>query len=124
MGSAINVILNNSEGENLMTQAEKEKVLSVKELIDYQDGAIVSRGIIGEKFGKVLIFAFDKGEELSDHTSPYDALAYIIEGETEISVRGKRSSLTEGQAIIMPANIPHAVYPKNKLKMLLVLIKE
>lgn len=107
-----------------MPEDMKERVLSVKDLISYQEGSIVSRGIIGEKFGKVLIFAFDKGEELSDHTSPYDAMAHIIEGEADITIKEKKYHLIEGEAIIMPANIPHAVYPKDKLKMLLILIKE
>jgi quercetin dioxygenase-like cupin family protein len=106
-----------------MPEDMKEKVLCIKDLISYQDGSIVSRGIIGKESGKVLIFAFDKGEELSDHTSPYEAMAHIIEGEADISIKSKKHHLTEGEAIIMPANIPHAVYPKDKLKMLLVLIK-
>jgi len=107
-----------------MSTDMKGKVLNIKNLINYQEGSIVSHGIIGEQSGKVLIFAFDKGQDLSDHTSPYEALAHIIEGEADITIKDDKYHLTEGEAIIMPANTPHAVYPKDKLKMLLVLIKE
>jgi quercetin dioxygenase-like cupin family protein len=92
-------------------------------LADYQEGAVVSRQITKEEAGNVTLFAFDQGQELSEHTAPYDALVHILDGEGEISIAGKSYSLKAGQAIIMPANQPHAVKAVKKFKMLLTMIR-
>jgi quercetin dioxygenase-like cupin family protein len=92
------------------------------EFINYQDASIVSREIIKEKTGSVTLFAFDKGQALSEHTSPYDALAQVLEGEVEITISGKPSLLSEGDAIIMPANQPHALNTVRKAKLVLTMI--
>lgn len=100
------------------------KVIELKELIDYQSGAVVSRTIIDKKVGTVTVFAFDKGEGLSEHTAPYDAMVYVIEGKVEIKISGEPFNLNEGEMIIMPANEPHALKAVEKFKMLLVMIRE
>lgn len=93
------------------------------ELVDYQEGAIVSRTLLDKKTGTLTLFAFDKGQGLSEHTTPYDAWLYILEGETEVTISGQQFHLTQGHAIILPANQPHAVKALTRFKMLLVMIR-
>jgi len=102
----------------------KSEVKNINDLVEYQEGTIVSRTIINKDNGTVTIFAFDKDQALSEHTAPFDALVQIIEGEAEISISGKKYSLKQGDFIIMPANKPHAVKAVNKFKMMLSMIKE
>ena len=83
----------------------------------------MSRAFIDKKVGTVTLFAFDKGQGLSEHTAPYDALVQVIEGEVEITISGKAHNLKEGEMIIMPANDPHALKALEKYKMLLTMIK-
>lgn len=104
--------------ENLAAQ-----VLRTVELVNYQDGAVVSRTLINQKTGTVTLFAFDAGQELSEHTAPYDALAQVLDGETEIAIAGQPHHLKAGDAIIMPANDPHAVKAVTKFKMMLTMIR-
>ncbi|MDD5432990.1 MAG: cupin domain-containing protein [Candidatus Omnitrophica bacterium] len=92
-------------------------------LVDYQDGAVVSKEIIKKDKGSVTLFAFDKGQGLSEHTAPFDALVNILDGEAEICIAGKTHLVKAGQAIIMPANKPHALKAIGPFKMLLVMIK-
>ncbi len=98
-------------------------VLKLSDLVNYQEGSVVSRTIINQKTGTVTLFAFDKGEGLSEHTAPFDALVYIIEGESEIVISGKPYHLKDGEMIIMPADKPHALKAMTRFKMLLVMIK-
>lgn len=97
-------------------------VLDVKELVSYQEGAIVSKTLLDKKSGTLTLFAFDKGQGLSEHTSPYNAFLYVLEGETEVTINGKPYQLHHGQAIVLPANQPHAVKATTRFKMLLVMI--
>jgi quercetin dioxygenase-like cupin family protein len=99
------------------------KVLKIEDLIDYQDGSVVSREIIRKDTGTVTIFAFDKGEGLSEHTAPFDAMVQIIDGEAEITISGKKNLLNKGDMIIMPANEPHALKAVEKYKMILTMIR-
>lgn len=99
------------------------EVGSLNNLVDYQDGAVVSKEIIKKDAGSVTLFAFDKGQGLSEHTAPFDALVYIFDGKAEITVAGKQHSLKVGETIIMPANKPHALKAVERFKMLLVMIK-
>ncbi len=92
-------------------------------LVDYQDGSVVSKEIIKKEKGTVTLFAFDKGQGLSEHTAPFDALVYILDGQAEIYIAGKTHLLKTGQTIIMPANKPHALKAVERFKMLLVMIK-
>ena len=99
------------------------KVNDLNSVIDYQDGAVVSRRIIQKETGSVTLFAFDKGEGLSEHTAPFDALVYIVEGKAEIIISGESRNVGEHEMIIMPENKPHALKAKERFKMLLVMIK-
>jgi quercetin dioxygenase-like cupin family protein len=114
-------IVKNKNSENtgkLIAQA-----VSLIDLIDYQEGSVVSRTIIDKKAGTVTLFAFDKDEGLSEHTAPYDALAYIIDGEADIIISGKPVRVKQGEMTIMPANAPHALKAVTKFKMLLVMVR-
>lgn len=102
---------------------ESPQALKLKDIAAYQEHSVVSREIIRKPSGTMTVFAFDKGEGLSEHTAPFDATVYILEGEAEIRIDGKPYSVKEGEMIIMPANKPHALKAITKYKMLLVMIK-
>ena len=104
--------------ENIIGEAGK-----LKELVDYQAGSIVSKEIIKKEKGTVTLFAFDKGQGLSEHTAPFDALVYVFDGEAEIMISGKPHNLNDGEIIIMPANKPHSLKATERFKMLLVMIR-
>lgn len=106
-----------------MSTTQKEEILDLNEMISYQDGSIVSRQITKAEGGNVTLFAFDSGQELSEHTAPFDALVHIVDGQAEIIISGKSFQLGSGQAIIMPANDPHAVRATSQFKMLLTMIR-
>ena len=99
------------------------KVERMKDLIGYQERAVVSRTIIEKRTGTVTLFAFDAGQGLSEHTTPFDALVYVLDGEAEVTISGKKYHLCEGEMIVMPANIPHALKALKRFKMLLVMVK-
>jgi len=99
------------------------KVVELNKTINYQDGSVVSKEIIKKETGTVTIFAFDKGQGLSEHTAPFDALVNIIDGQAEITISGNPSIVKEGEMMIMPANQPHALKAVEKFKMMLVMIK-
>lgn len=98
--------------------------LNMKELAAYQDGAVVSREILKKETGTVTVFAFDKGQGLSEHTAPFDAMVCILDGEAEIIISGKSYKVKEGEMIIMPANEPHALKANERFKMMLVMIRK
>ena len=100
------------------------QVLNLKDKVDYSDEGIVSKRVIQKEKGNITLFAFDKGQRLSEHTAPFDAMVQVLEGKAEIIIDGKYFELGAGQAIIMPANVPHAVNASEKFKMLLTMIKE
>jgi len=93
------------------------------DLADYQEGSIVSRAIIDKKTGTVTFFAFAEGQGLSEHTAPFDALVYLLEGEAEIVISGKPIRLKNGEMVIMPANQPHALKATENFKMVLTMIR-
>ena len=99
------------------------KASNLEGLIDYQEGSVVSRTLIDKKAGTVTLFAFDENQGLSEHTSPYDALVYVVDGEVEITISGKPIRLKKGEMTMMPSNHPHALAAKTKFKMLLTMIK-
>jgi quercetin dioxygenase-like cupin family protein len=99
------------------------KISKLEDLIEYQQGSVVSRTIIDKKTGNITLFAFDENHGLSEHTAPYDALVYVIDGEVEITISGKPLRLKKAEMTIMPANEPHALTAKTKFKMLLTMIK-
>lgn len=96
---------------------------TVLNLINYQDGAVVSREIVKKPTGTVTLFAFDQNEGLSEHTAPFDALAQIIEGEVEITVSGKPHHVKQGELLLMPAQQPHALKALTRFKMILTMIR-
>lgn len=102
---------------------KKAKVFTLNNQIEYSEGGIISKQLIKNQTGNVTLFSFDKGQALSEHTAPFDALVQIIEGEVEIKIGGNSHTLTAGQIIIMPANISHALFAKEQFKMLLTMIK-
>jgi quercetin dioxygenase-like cupin family protein len=106
-----------------MSTAPKAEILNLAEMVSYQTGSVVSRQITKAEAGNVTLFAFDEGQELSEHTAPFDALLHVVEGEAEIIISGKSFSLNSGEAIIMPANDPHAVKGTSRFKMLLTMIR-
>ncbi|MGB7295717.1 MAG: cupin domain-containing protein [Candidatus Aminicenantales bacterium] len=101
----------------------KAQALSLTDLADYQPGSVVSREIISQKTGTVTVFAFAEGQGLSEHTTPFDALVYVIDGETEVTISGRSHPLTRGQMIIMPADEPHALKAVKPFKMMLIMIR-
>ena len=107
------------------TGAEKlvGKTARLTDLVDYQDGAVVSREIMNKKTGTVTLFAFAEGQGLSEHTAPFDALVYIFDGEVDITISGKTLRLKEGEIVIMPANQPHALKAVSRFKMILTMIR-
>ena len=102
---------------------EKDKVFRFDQEVEYSDGSIVSKNVLKRDVGNVSLFSFDKGEGLSEHTAPFDAIVQILDGKAEITVGDKKHFLEKGDSLIMPANIPHALTAVEKYKMLLTMIK-
>ena len=98
-------------------------VVKVRDLLNYQDGAVVSREIIKKPECNVTLFAFDEGQSLTEHTSPFDALVQILEGAAEITIAGQSHLVQEGELIIMPAHQPHALLALKRYKMILTMIR-
>ncbi len=106
--------------ENVNQEAKPE---TVNDLVNYQDGSVVSRTLIEKKTGTITLFAFSKGQALSEHTAPFDAMVYIIDGKAEITIAGNPNNLESGQMIVMPANKPHALKATENFKMILTMIR-
>ena len=107
-------------------QSDKDllaKVADMAGMVEYQDGAVVSRTIMDRPMGTVTLFAFDKGQGLSEHTAPFDALVHILDGEAIVTISGVDNQLKAGEAIIMPANDRHALKAEERFKMMLVMIR-
>lgn len=98
-------------------------VKSLVNLLQYQEGSIVSRVLLKNKGGTVTLFAFEAGEGLSEHTAPFDALVVVTDGEAEIEIAGESFRVEQGETVILPANRPHAVRAVTRLKMLLIMIR-
>lgn len=112
-----------SENKKKSTEPMTAKVTRLADLVGYQKGSVVSREIISKKKGTVTLFAFDEGQGLSEHTAPFDAFVYCLDGEVEISISENLFRLNEGESIIMPAHQPHALKALKQFKMLLILIR-
>src|SRR5512143_2335306 len=106
-----------------MSSAPKAQVLKLSDLVSYQEGSVVSRQVTKTEAGNVTLFAFDAGQELSEHSTPFDALVHVLEGEVEIRISGRPYGLGAGDAIVMPGNEPHAVKAVKRFKMLLTMIR-
>jgi len=101
----------------------RARAIKLDDLVAYQTGSVVSRQIISQPVGSVTIFAFEKGEGLSEHTAPFDALVYILEGEAQITIGGQSQTVKASEMIIMPTGQPHSLKAVERFKMLLVMIK-
>jgi len=102
----------------------KGKVLNLKDEVVYADGAVISKTLLKKKTGNITLFSFDKGQGLSEHTSPFDAVVLVVEGEGAFIIDGEMKTAKEGEMIIMPANIPHDVQAADQpFKMLLTMIR-
>ena len=99
------------------------QIVRAAELVNYQDGAVVSRVIVKKGTGTITLFAFDEGEALSEHTTPFDALAQVVEGEVEITISGTAYVLQGGEMILLPAEQPHGVKALKRFKMMLTMIR-
>ena len=106
----------------MSTTAPKAQVLALAEMAGYQEGSVVSRQITKAEAGNVTLFAFDAGQELSEHTAPFDALVQVLDGQAEVIIAGQSFQLKAGEAIILPAGQPHAVKAPGRFKMLLTMI--
>jgi quercetin dioxygenase-like cupin family protein len=113
----------NMPHHNKDSMISHSETLGLSSLTAYQDGAIVSRMILEKPVGGVTVFSFDKGQGLSEHTAPFDALVHVIEGQAEIIIGGTPHPVSAGEVILMPANVPHAVRAPERFKMLLTMIK-
>lgn len=96
---------------------------NLSELVSYQDGSVVSRTVVKKSAGSVTLFAFDKGQGLSEHSAPYDAMVCVLDGQAEITLAGEPTVVKEGGMLIMPANVPHALKAPERFKMMLVMIR-
>ncbi len=111
-----------------MSENEKKSLLYAAPadlcgVVDYQDGSVVSREIVKGKTGTVSVFSFDTGEGLSEHTAPFDAMVFILDGKAEVTISDKPMILSKGEAVVMPADQPHALKAVERFKMLLIMIK-
>lgn len=106
-----------------MAEKVTPSVQNYSKMLNIQEGAVVSKTIINQKTGTITLFAFDKGEGLSEHAAPYDAFVEVVEGELLVTISGNPYTLAKGDTIIMPANEPHALSATQPVKMLLVMIK-
>lgn len=107
-----------------MTQENTlQKPRPLADLVAYQEGAVVSRTLVRKETGTVTLFAFDRGQGLSEHTAPFDALVHLLEGAAEITIGGAAHRLRAGEGILMPADVPHAVGAPERFKMVLTMIR-
>lgn len=108
--------------KNLIKNVDFAKPLVMEELVDYEEGRVVSRTLAQGRPLSVTLFAFDKGEEISSHSASGDAMVYILDGEAEVTIGGEKFTLKKGETIVMPANVPHALLAKERFKMLLTVV--
>ena len=107
----------------MSNELEKGKAFSYTNSIDYSAKAVVSKQVLKKETGNISLFAFDQDEGLSEHTAPFDAVVSVIDGKAEVRIGGKSHLLETGENIIMPADVPHAIYAVEKFKMVLIMIK-
>ncbi len=103
---------------------ENATIFSMEDSIEYSSGGVISKQVLKKQSGNVTLFSFDKGQGLTEHTSPFDAMVHILDGEAEIRIDGNPHHLHKGDCIIMPANHPHALLATEKFKMVLTMIKQ
>jgi len=106
-----------------LVNIEPSSILNLVDQVEYAAGSVVSRTIIDKKAGTLTLFSFDSGQGLSEHSAPFDALVYVLDGEAEVVISGKTYLLKKGEMVIMPANEPHALNAAKRFKMMLVMIR-
>jgi quercetin dioxygenase-like cupin family protein len=111
------------KGDRAMSDDYKGRILELAGEVSYADGAIVSKTLLDKKTGTLTVFAFDAGQGLSEHTSPYDATVLILEGQGTLTIGGEELVASTGEMVIMPANVPHDVQAVDRFKMLLIMIR-
>ena len=104
-------------------QNGQTEVIALKDHVQYGQGAVVSRTLVKKPTGTLTLFAFDVGQELSEHTAPFEAIVHVLDGEVELTIGGQPVLAKEGEMVIMPANVPHAVKAATRFKMLLTMIR-
>ena len=109
--------------KNQNTPQANPEIMQLASLVEYQSGSVVSRTLIKKEKGTLTLFAFDEGESLSEHTAPFDAFVYIVDGEAHITIENKSYDLAAGEALILPANRSHSVKATKRFKMLLTMIR-
>lgn len=109
-------------GQHFIKNIDFAEVVNLESLVDYQGGRVVSRTLAQGRPLSVTLFAFDKGEEISTHSAPGDAMVYILDGEAEVTIGGEKFNLQKGEAIVMPANVPHGLVARERFKMLLTVV--
>ncbi len=114
--------MQNDTKENSATRTAEVKRMA--DMVSYQDDSIVSRTAIGKSAGSVTLFAFGSGQSLSEHTTPFDAMLNVLDGEAEITIAGEPFIVKEGEMVVMPANVPHAVMAVKRFKMMLIMIRD
>lgn len=115
--------MSEKEQKHVLLESCLAKPAVLAGLVTYADDSIVSKTIIDKSAGTITLFAFDKGQKLSEHTAPYDAVVQVLDGSADITIGGKSTAVCARQLIIMPANVPHSVTAKEKFKMLLIMIR-
>jgi quercetin dioxygenase-like cupin family protein len=115
--------MNSKEHKSSILQTCQAKAQDLQKLVEYSADSIVSKTILNKSAGTITLLAFDRGQKLSEHTTPYDAVVHIIDGKAILTIGGKDVEVTSGQIIIMPGNVPHAVTADEKFKMLLTMIR-
>lgn len=111
------------KNKSTVLQACVSQGQNLADLIEYAADSVVSKTILDKPAGTITLFAFDKGQKLSEHTAPYDAVVQILDGRARLTIGGKQKQVLSGQIIIMPGNVPHAVTADEKFKMLLIMIR-
>ena len=115
--------MNDKKNKSSVLESCLAKPAVLAELIDYATDSIVSKTIIDKSVGTITLFAFDRGQKLSEHTAPYDAVVHVIDGSAVLTIGGASITVCAGQLIVMPANVPHEVVANEKFKMLLIMIR-
>lgn len=100
------------------------EAIDLTDLVDYKEGSVISRTLSAKSHVNITLFAFDEGEEISAHTSPGDAMVQVLDGRATIDIDGQKINAETGQVVVMPANVPHAVYAQSRFKMLLTVVKQ
>lgn len=116
--------MNKTEGTKKILQACAGNPQKLADLTEYSNDSIVSKTIIDKPAGTITLFAFDKGQSLSEHTAPYDAVVEVVQGRVRLTIGSVEKEICGGEIIIMPANVPHSVFAVERFKMLLTMIRE